>query len=41
MVTDLRGMDTMTWVQILDKAVFNSHRANTLGKDMYPLTMCK
>ena len=27
-------MDTVTQVQILDKTIYISHSANTLGKDM-------
>ena len=27
-------MDTVTWVQILDKAIWISHGAKTFGKDM-------
>ena len=29
-------IDTVTWVQILDVAVYISHRVNTLVKGMYP-----
>ena len=27
-------MDTVTWIQFLDKAVYISYRANTFGKDI-------
>ena len=36
MATDLGEMDTATQVQILNEAVWISHRANNLGEGMHP-----
>ena len=32
-------MDTVTWVQILDEAVYISKSANTFGKGMNPIIL--